>query len=46
MCPNLQFPGDLVTFTGGILHGKLDFCPVLPYHELLSSSLETMETYY
>ena len=25
MCPNLQFPADLVTFTEEILNGKLHF---------------------
>ena len=25
MSPNLQFPADLATFTGEILHGKLRF---------------------
>ena len=25
MCPNLQFPADLVMFTEGILNGKFHF---------------------
>ena len=30
MCPNRQFPGDLVTFTGEILNEKLHFlCSVM-----------------
>ena len=33
MWPNPQFPADTITFTKGILNGKVHFCPMVGYKD-------------